>query len=124
LAEWWYNTSAHSSTRVTPFEAVYGFAPPTLLSYVPRTSANLAVDTLLQDRTTVLTLLREHLQQAQNRMKTYADRHRSTVQYRGLGLPVAPALLTEIHRCAEEPEAFPKVFWAFPNTKQNWHHGV
>jgi hypothetical protein len=81
LAEWWYNTSAHSSTRVTPFEAVYGFAPPTLLSYVPRTSANLAVDTLLQDRTTVLTLLREHLQQAQNRMKTYADRHRSEQQF-------------------------------------------
>jgi hypothetical protein len=34
LFEWWYNTSHHFSTRYTPFEAVYGYAPPTLLFYV------------------------------------------------------------------------------------------
>jgi len=34
LAEWWYNTSHHSSTGYTPFEVVYGYAPPSLLSYV------------------------------------------------------------------------------------------
>jgi hypothetical protein len=64
LAEWWYNTSRHSSTGYTPFEAVYGYAPPSLLSYVPGTSANLAVDTQLRDRTTVLTLLKGHLHHA------------------------------------------------------------
>jgi len=81
LAEWWYNTSHHSSTGYTPFEAVYGYAPPSLLSYVPGTSANLAVDTQLRDRTKVLTLLKEHLHHAQNRMKTYADKHRSDRQF-------------------------------------------
>jgi hypothetical protein len=81
LAEWWYNTSHHSSTGFTPFEAIYGYAPPALLSYVPGTSTNLAVDSLLRDRTTVLTLLKEHLHQAQNRMKTYADKHRSDRQF-------------------------------------------
>jgi hypothetical protein len=49
LAEWWYNTNHHSSTGLTPFEAVYGYAPPSLLSYVPGTSANLAVDSQLKD---------------------------------------------------------------------------
>jgi hypothetical protein len=44
LAEWWYNTSHHSSNELTPFQAVYGYAPPTLLSYGLGTTANRAVD--------------------------------------------------------------------------------
>jgi hypothetical protein len=71
----------HSSTGYTPFEAVYGYALPTLLSYVPGTLANMAVDTQLWDCMTVLTLLKEHLHHAQNRMKTYADKHRSDRQF-------------------------------------------
>ena len=31
LAEWWYNTSYHTTTRMTPFEAVYGQKPPSVL---------------------------------------------------------------------------------------------
>jgi hypothetical protein len=38
LAEWWYNTSYHTGTRMTPFEAVYGQKPPSVLSYLPCTS--------------------------------------------------------------------------------------
>ena len=33
LAEWWYNTTYHTATRMTPFEAVYGQKPPSVLSY-------------------------------------------------------------------------------------------
>jgi hypothetical protein len=76
MAEWWYNTNHHSSTGYTPFEALYGYPPPSLLSYVPGTVANLAVDLLLKDRTKVITLLKEHLHHAQNRMKVQADKHR------------------------------------------------
>jgi hypothetical protein len=77
LAEWWYNTNHHSTTGFTPFEALYGYPPLTLLSYVPGTSANLAVDPQLRDRTTTISLLKEHLHLAQNRMKTQADKHRT-----------------------------------------------
>jgi hypothetical protein len=47
LAEWWYNTTYHTSTRMTPFEAVYGQKPPSVLSYLPGTSKVQAVDQTL-----------------------------------------------------------------------------
>jgi hypothetical protein len=64
MIEWWYNTNHHSSTRLTPFKVVYGYPPPSLLSYIPGTSANMVVDIQLKDRNTVITILKEHLQQA------------------------------------------------------------
>lgn len=38
LAEFWFNTSWKEATKVTPYEAVYGKQPPTLLSYIPNTA--------------------------------------------------------------------------------------
>jgi hypothetical protein len=75
LAKWWYNTNHHSATGFTPFEELYGYPPPTLLSYVLGTSANLAVDSQLRVHTTTISLLKEHLQLAQSRMKTQADKY-------------------------------------------------
>jgi hypothetical protein len=47
LAEWWYNTSYHTTTRMTPFEAVYGKKPPLVLSYFPSVSKVQVVDQML-----------------------------------------------------------------------------
>jgi hypothetical protein len=38
LAEWLYNNTYLTTTRMTPFEAVYGQKPPSVLSYLPGTS--------------------------------------------------------------------------------------
>jgi hypothetical protein len=38
LIEWWYNTSYHTTIRMTPFEVVYGQNPPSILSYFPGVS--------------------------------------------------------------------------------------
>lgn len=38
LAKWWYNTSYHMSTKLTPFEALYDYLPPKLLNYVSHTT--------------------------------------------------------------------------------------
>ena len=48
----------HSSTRMTPFEALYGYPSPRVLDYVLGTTQVVAVDTFLHDRTTLLTLLK------------------------------------------------------------------
>jgi hypothetical protein len=80
-AEFSYNTSIHSSTKMTPFEAVYGIPSPNLLTYIPGTSRVQAVDEYLRDRDTILHDLRHNLQMAQNRMKCQADQHRREVTF-------------------------------------------
>lgn len=49
---------------MTPYEAVYGCAAPSLIDYVSGTSSIAVVDSLLTDRTVLLKRLRDHLQHA------------------------------------------------------------
>lgn len=44
MAEWCYNTKAHSSILVSPFEVLYGFFLPKLLACISETVANVIVD--------------------------------------------------------------------------------
>ncbi|KAL3642027.1 hypothetical protein CASFOL_012842 [Castilleja foliolosa] len=80
-AEFSYNTSVHSSTKMTPFEVVYGIPPPKVGSYIPGTSRVQAVDECLRDRDTILRELRHNLLKARDRMKAQADRHRREITF-------------------------------------------
>jgi hypothetical protein len=53
-AEYGYNTTVHSATKVSPFEAVYGVPPPSMTSYIPGTTKIQAVDKLLHTREVIL----------------------------------------------------------------------
>ena len=53
-AEYWYNTTFHSSTNTTPFQAVYGRDPPPLIRFGSDSTSVLAVDQLLQERDLIL----------------------------------------------------------------------
>lgn len=77
LVEWWYNTTYHTATRTTPYQAVYGVQPPTLISYVPGTTCVQSVEDELRDCDKALQLLKENLQRAQARMKQNTEKHRS-----------------------------------------------
>lgn len=77
LAEFSYNNSVHSSTGQTPFFANYGFHPefeptPIMDSQVPAAQNRGAL--LLQARNQLI----QHLAEAQQSYKEYADRHRKT----------------------------------------------
>eukprot|EP00253_Pinus_taeda_P033862 PITA_33862 len=80
-AEWWYNTNYHATTKVTPYEAIYGQLPPSPTSYIKGCSKVQAVDQLLQNHTTMLANLSKNLHQAQNCMKQQVDQHRSERQF-------------------------------------------
>lgn len=77
LAEYWYNTNFHTTTQTTPYEVVYGQAPPIYLPYLQGESKVQVVAKCLEDREKMLVLLKFHLMRVQHRMKQQADLYRS-----------------------------------------------
>eukprot|EP00253_Pinus_taeda_P031067 PITA_31067 len=76
LAQWWYNTSFHTSTKMTPFMELYGYQPPSITSYLRENSKVQAVEHHIEHQQ-VLQLLKDNLVLAHNRMKQQGDQHRS-----------------------------------------------
>jgi hypothetical protein len=77
LAEWWYNTSFHTTTKMTPFMALYGYHPPSITSSLKEKSKVQAVEDHIENQQKVLQILKDNLTMAQNRMKQQVDQHRS-----------------------------------------------
>jgi hypothetical protein len=77
LAEWWYNTSFHSSSKMSPFMALNGYQPPSITSSLKETPRVHTFEDHLLHQQQVLLGLKENLAMAQNRMKQQADQHRS-----------------------------------------------
>ena len=64
LVEWWYNSNWHSSTGVTPFEAVYGQSPALHIPYPTEDSKVEAVDRSLRATEECIHMLKFHLERA------------------------------------------------------------
>lgn len=77
LDGWWYNTTYHATTKMTPYEVVYEKQPPSLTSYLLGISKVKEVETLLQRRDWTLATLKDNLAMDQNRMKQQVDQHQS-----------------------------------------------
>ncbi|OMO55704.1 reverse transcriptase [Corchorus capsularis] len=80
-AEWSYNSSFHSAACMTPFQALYGFPPPSIPSYLPGSTTVAQLDDSLIDRQQLLKQLKANLARASNRMKIQADRKRVEKQF-------------------------------------------
>lgn len=64
LAEWWYNTTYHSTIKCTPYEVLYGQKPPIHLPYLVGETASEMVDRSLQARESIIQLLKFHMTRA------------------------------------------------------------
>lgn len=80
-AELWYNIAYHHSAGTSPFEIVYGRAPPMLAPYTAGDSRVEAVDKELLRRRAIIKDLQIHLQGAQDRMKRNADLKRRQFEF-------------------------------------------
>uniref|UniRef100_A0A0A8ZED4 Integrase catalytic domain-containing protein n=1 Tax=Arundo donax TaxID=35708 RepID=A0A0A8ZED4_ARUDO len=81
LAEFWYNTTFHTSLRCSPFKALYGHDPNFgALSDITTATPQLVTD-LVAEREAQSLALKEQLAKAQNRMKVQADRHRTNREF-------------------------------------------
>jgi len=54
LAEWWYNTNFHTSTKATRYKVLYGLTPPTHIPYFPKDYMVEADDNYLTTREEML----------------------------------------------------------------------
>nr|ACY01928.1 hypothetical protein [Beta vulgaris] len=80
-AEYWYNTSTHSSSHFTPFKIVYGRDSPPLFRFEKGSTAIFSLEEQLLDRDATLDELKFHLLEAQNSMKIQEDKHRRAVHF-------------------------------------------
>lgn len=72
LAEFWYNSSYHSSLGKTPFEVLYGY-PPSHFGIREEACSIPNLNEWLADRRLMSQLIQQHLNRVQQVMKTQAD---------------------------------------------------
>jgi hypothetical protein len=80
-AEYWYNTSYQVSAAMTPFKALYGRDPPTLIRSKGSSEDPPDLQSQLLHREELLLQLQANLHKAQQAMKKQADKHRRHVEF-------------------------------------------
>lgn len=66
---------------MTPFQALYGREPPTLLRYALGSNSNELIEQFMLQRDEVVDLLKHNLTKAQQKMKEFADKKRTFVEF-------------------------------------------
>ncbi|GJR58532.1 putative reverse transcriptase domain-containing protein [Tanacetum coccineum] len=86
LAEFSYNNSYHASIKATPYEALYGQKCRSPMCWVEVGEAQLTSLELIQETKEKIVLIKQRMQAAQDRQKSYAIRSKKANGVRSLGM--------------------------------------
>ncbi|GJS93192.1 putative reverse transcriptase domain-containing protein [Tanacetum coccineum] len=81
LAEFSYNNSYHASIKAVPYEAMYGRKCRSPVCWAKVGEAQLTGPELIQETTEKIVLIKQRMQAAQDRQKSYADRKRKPMEF-------------------------------------------
>nr|GEX17195.1 Ty3/gypsy retrotransposon protein [Tanacetum cinerariifolium] len=91
LAEYSYNTSFHSSIKMSHYQVVYGRVPPIIVPYLLGSSKVAAVENSLVERNALLRQLKQNLLVDKHRMEMQANRNLRDVEFKS-GEMIRPCL--------------------------------
>nr|GEU86494.1 putative reverse transcriptase domain-containing protein [Tanacetum cinerariifolium] len=81
LCEFSYNNSYHASIKVAPYEAIYGQKCRSLVCWAKVGEAQLTGPELIQETTEKIVLIKQRIQAAQDRQKSYADLKQKPMEF-------------------------------------------
>nr|GEW45513.1 hypothetical protein [Tanacetum cinerariifolium] len=81
LVEFSYNNSYHASIKAAPYEALYGRKCRSPVCWAEVGEAQITDPEMIQETTKKLILIKQRMQVAQDRQKSYADRKRKPMEF-------------------------------------------
>ncbi|GJS81660.1 putative reverse transcriptase domain-containing protein [Tanacetum coccineum] len=82
LAEFSYNNSYHASIKAAPYEALFGRKCRSPVCWAEVGEAQLTGPELIQETTEKIVLIKQRIQAAQDRQKSYADLKRKPMEFK------------------------------------------
>ncbi|GKC91765.1 putative reverse transcriptase domain-containing protein [Tanacetum coccineum] len=115
LAEFSYNNSYHASIKAAPYKALYGRKCRSPVCWAEVGEAQLTGLELIQETTEKIVLIKQRMQAAHDRQKSYADRKRKPMEFE-VGDRVMLKVLAKVGKVAyklELPQELSKVHHTF-----------
>nr|GEX44683.1 putative reverse transcriptase domain-containing protein [Tanacetum cinerariifolium] len=82
LVKFSYNNSYHASIKVAPYEALYGRKCRSLVCWAEVGEAQLIGPEMIHETTEKINLIKQRIQAAQDRQKSYADQKRKPMEFK------------------------------------------
>ncbi|GJV55071.1 putative reverse transcriptase domain-containing protein [Tanacetum coccineum] len=115
LAEFSYNNSYHASIKAVPYEALYGQKCLSLVCWAEVGEAQLTGPEMIQETMEKITLIKQRIQAAQDRQKSYANLKRKPMEFE-VGDRVMLKVLAKVGKVAyrlELPQELSRVHHTF-----------